>query len=66
MNTAFKSMSDLVADTEDLIAKVVHSQTPEVRALARCGATFRQSGKRAASRARASIAPESRHRTLPA
>lgn len=34
MNTAFKSMSDLVADTEDLIAKVVHSQTPEVRALA--------------------------------
>jgi ElaB/YqjD/DUF883 family membrane-anchored ribosome-binding protein len=34
MNAAFKSMSDLVADTEDLIAKVVHSQTPEVRALA--------------------------------
>ncbi len=34
MNAAFKSMSDLVADTEDPVAKVVHSQTPEVRALA--------------------------------
>jgi hypothetical protein len=34
MNAAFKSMSDLLADAEDLVAKVVHSQTPEVRALA--------------------------------
>lgn len=33
MNPAFQSMSDLVADAEDLIAKVAHSQTPEVRAL---------------------------------
>jgi ElaB/YqjD/DUF883 family membrane-anchored ribosome-binding protein len=33
MNAAFKSMSDLVADAEDLLAKVGHSQTPEVRAL---------------------------------
>jgi ElaB/YqjD/DUF883 family membrane-anchored ribosome-binding protein len=34
MNAAFKSMSDLVADAEDLIARVAHSQTPEVRVLA--------------------------------
>ncbi len=34
MNATFKSMSDLVADAEDLIARVAHSQTPEVRALA--------------------------------
>jgi ElaB/YqjD/DUF883 family membrane-anchored ribosome-binding protein len=33
MNAAFRSMSDLVADAEDLIARVAHSQTPEVRAL---------------------------------
>jgi hypothetical protein len=33
MNTAFKSMSDLVADAEDLLARIGHSQTPEVRAL---------------------------------
>jgi hypothetical protein len=33
MNAVFKSMSDLVADAEDLIARVAHSQTPEVRAL---------------------------------
>jgi hypothetical protein len=34
MNAAFKSMSDLIADAEDLVARVAHSQTPEVRALA--------------------------------
>ena len=34
MNAAFKSMSDLVADAEDLIARVAHSPTPQVRALA--------------------------------
>ncbi len=34
MNAAFKSMSDLVADAEDLIARIAHSQTPEVRELA--------------------------------
>jgi hypothetical protein len=34
MNAAFKSMSDLVADAEDLIAKLARSGTPEVRALA--------------------------------
>jgi hypothetical protein len=34
MHAAFKSMSDLVADAEDLVARVAHSQTPEVRALA--------------------------------
>ena len=34
MNAAFKSMSDLVADAEDLVARVAHSQAPEVRALA--------------------------------
>jgi hypothetical protein len=34
MNAAFKSMSDLVADAEDLVARVAHAQTPEVRALA--------------------------------
>jgi hypothetical protein len=34
MNATFKSMSDLVADAEDLIARVAHSQTPQVRALA--------------------------------
>jgi hypothetical protein len=34
MNAAFKSMSDLVADAEDLIARVGDSQTPQVRALA--------------------------------
>jgi hypothetical protein len=33
MNAAFRSMSDLVADAEDLLAKVGCSQTPEVRAL---------------------------------
>jgi ElaB/YqjD/DUF883 family membrane-anchored ribosome-binding protein len=33
MNAAFKSMSDLVADAEDLIARVAHSPTPQVRAL---------------------------------
>jgi ElaB/YqjD/DUF883 family membrane-anchored ribosome-binding protein len=33
MNAAFKSMSDLVADAEDLIARVAHSRTPQVRAL---------------------------------
>ena len=33
MHAAFKSMSDLVADAEDLVARVAHSQTPEVRAL---------------------------------
>jgi hypothetical protein len=33
MNAAFKSMSDLVADAEDLIARVAYSQTPQVRAL---------------------------------
>jgi hypothetical protein len=33
MNAAFKSMSDLVADAEDLLARIGHSQTPEVRAL---------------------------------
>jgi hypothetical protein len=33
MNAAFKSMSDLVADAEDLIARVTHSPTPQVRAL---------------------------------
>jgi hypothetical protein len=34
MNAAFKSMSNLLADAEDLIARVAHSQTPQVRALA--------------------------------
>ena len=34
MNAAFKSMSDLVADAEDLIARVAHSRTPQVRELA--------------------------------
>jgi ElaB/YqjD/DUF883 family membrane-anchored ribosome-binding protein len=34
MNAAFKSMSDWVADAEDLLARVAHSQTPQVRALA--------------------------------
>ena len=33
MNAAFKSLSDLVADAEDLLARIGHSQTPEVRAL---------------------------------
>jgi ElaB/YqjD/DUF883 family membrane-anchored ribosome-binding protein len=33
MNAAFKSMSDLVADAEDLLARIGGSQTPEVRAL---------------------------------
>jgi hypothetical protein len=33
MNAAFNSMSDLVADAEDLMARVSHSQTPQVRAL---------------------------------
>ena len=33
MKAAFKSMSDLVADAEDLIARVTHSPTPQVRAL---------------------------------
>ena len=33
MNAAFKSMSDLIADAEDLIARVAHSPTPQVRAL---------------------------------
>jgi len=33
MDAAFKSMSDLVADAEDLVARVAHSHTPEVRAL---------------------------------
>jgi hypothetical protein len=34
MNATFKSMSDLAADAEDLIARVARSPTPEVRALA--------------------------------
>jgi hypothetical protein len=33
MNADFKIMSDLVADAEDLVARVAHSQTPEVREL---------------------------------
>ncbi len=33
MNAEFRSMSDLIADAEDLLAKVGRSQTPEVRAL---------------------------------
>jgi ElaB/YqjD/DUF883 family membrane-anchored ribosome-binding protein len=33
MNAAFRSMSDLIADAEDLLARIGHSQTPEVRAL---------------------------------
>jgi hypothetical protein len=33
MNAAFRSMSDLIADAEDLLASIGHSQTPEVRAL---------------------------------
>jgi hypothetical protein len=33
MNADFKTMSDLVADAEDLVARVANSQTPEVRAL---------------------------------
>jgi hypothetical protein len=33
MNAAFRSMSDLVADAEDLLARIGHAQTPEVRAL---------------------------------
>jgi hypothetical protein len=33
MNTAFRTMSDLIADAEDLLATVERSQTPEVRAL---------------------------------
>jgi hypothetical protein len=34
MNAAFKSMSDLVADAEDLVDRVARSPTPQVRALA--------------------------------
>jgi hypothetical protein len=33
MNAAFRTMSDLVADAEDLVARIGDSQTPEVRAL---------------------------------
>jgi hypothetical protein len=33
MNATFRSMSDLIADAEDLLARIGHSQTPEVRAL---------------------------------
>jgi hypothetical protein len=33
MNAAFKSMSDLVADAEDLVARVARSPRPQVRAL---------------------------------
>jgi ElaB/YqjD/DUF883 family membrane-anchored ribosome-binding protein len=33
MNAAFQSMSDLVADADDLLARIDHSQSPEVRAL---------------------------------
>jgi hypothetical protein len=33
MNAAFRSMSDLIADAEDLLVNIGHSQTPEVRAL---------------------------------
>jgi 2-keto-3-deoxy-L-rhamnonate aldolase RhmA len=33
MNADFRSMSDLVADAEDLLARIGHLQTPEVRAL---------------------------------
>jgi hypothetical protein len=33
MNAAFRAMSNLVADAEDLVARISDSQTPEVRAL---------------------------------
>ena len=33
MNAAFRSMSDLIADAEDLVARISDSQMPEVRAL---------------------------------
>jgi ElaB/YqjD/DUF883 family membrane-anchored ribosome-binding protein len=33
MNAAFRSMSDLIADAEDLLARIGDSQMPEVRAL---------------------------------
>jgi hypothetical protein len=33
MNADFKIMSDLIADAEDLVARVTSSQTPEVHAL---------------------------------
>jgi ElaB/YqjD/DUF883 family membrane-anchored ribosome-binding protein len=33
MNADFRSMSDLIADAEDLLASIGRSQTPEVRAL---------------------------------
>lgn len=33
MSAAFKSMSDLVADSEDLLGRIGRSQIPQVRAL---------------------------------
>jgi hypothetical protein len=33
MNAAFKSMSDLVADSEDLVVRIGRSEIPQVRAL---------------------------------
>jgi hypothetical protein len=33
MSTAFKSMSDLVADSEDLLLRIGRSEVPQVRAL---------------------------------
>jgi hypothetical protein len=33
MNASFRSMSDLLADSEDLLAKIGRSQIPQVRAL---------------------------------
>lgn len=33
MSAAFKSMSDLVADSEDLLARIGGSEIPQVRAL---------------------------------
>jgi hypothetical protein len=33
MNAAFKSMSDLVADSEDLVVRIGSSEIPQIRAL---------------------------------
>jgi hypothetical protein len=64
MNTAFKSMSDLIADSEDLLLRIGRSNIPQVRALeepVRLAAEqlkhqFRERAKRLSGRARVSLA----------